>query len=585
MQVAWRTVIGTRQSALATCLIALGSCLLASCSEEGVAVPENKNEEPSNHQYYITLNVNNNPQSSTRGETNNDGSSTNGTLEGVENENIMTSATIYLCVNDEVKVTLPSDYVGELSSSNNSYQIRVAIDDINSLAELAGKKVQFLIVGNTDKFTYTLNKGGKPSETTFSLTSVGTTPIEDFGTDNKGKRLPLVNAKSYTVTIPQSSGVNAVDAVKAMFDRFTPTIAWWDVNEDWDSDSANKGAIVEMERAVGRFEFKDAARPGNDDNPLPTDPYVYKVPTVGVTDKLQIKLYSMQPFNVNSQSYLFRHTSAGTLEAANTTPILFNNERDNSDKDNYYNWIASPDWTTSGTFGKTATFLNPITVSSTNYSVTGTNGIIKIEDLEKRIKTETDGYYPWCYISENTIPSVDLMEDYQEVTVSGEKQMQPLVTQYATGVIFNFIVLGKDGKPLVYETPSSTESDIETASNYPEGVYNSTDHEGWIFIIDNNGKWIECEPVDISVIENGEAKTYKSFILNYIASIVHNNGTKKAEGKNFAPMYYGIVRNNTYQMTVRGVSGLPLPQDPRSMYLQLQVNVLPWNVRKNEFYF
>ena len=50
-------------------------------------------------------------------------------------------------------------------------------------------------------------------------------------------------------------------------------------------------------------------------------------------------------------------------------------------------------------------------------------------------------------------------------------------------------------------------------------------------------------------------------------------------------MYYGIVRNNVYQISINEIKNLPDPNDALTMYLQLSVKVKDWVKRKNGFNF
>lgn len=532
--------------------------LLVSCVTEDMGecpddIPGSKIPVP---EYYITINVINDTGSHTRAFTDNDkpGNSSSGELEGTSEETRIEDITLFLCVNNKVKHSFSAEYIDPLNGSNST-SARIRIPNINDLSDLAGEDVQFFLAANTSTFGFNLSENPEADETddvaeaVFNMTSFST-PIGDFGNDGKGKLMPLVSSEMVTINVPadlSASPDELIAAIKAMFVRDSGTIKWWDVlNEDEEP--------IHLERAVARIEYRDIDR--TSDASLPKEKHVYKIES---SPAVNLKLSSMQMYNVSSKSYMFKHTSAGDYNKAVEDLDLLQVEKGSiEDK---YNWVATPDWDFSGSepSKSTGNFLNSIDFNSgfaVDASNSGTyNSYITIEDLEKRSTSSETGFRPWCYVSENTIPSIELMQSFDS---NGDH----LVAKYATGVLFTFTILGQDGKtPLIYN---------ENENGYPAGVTNSPNKPYAIEIVDKQGKWIEVE------------RTGTNYYIKYMACILHN---KIMNGDKYAPMYYGVVRNNTYQMYVNSISKLPDPNEPKSLYLNLSVNIKEWQQRENGYDF
>lgn len=548
---------------LMTCLMTL-----ASCSSEEINLTEQPGEtvKPT---YTIRLNVKVPTENVTRSETDNSkpGDSSEGELAGTYAENSLVSANVYFCQNNKVKLALESSYVAPakdiISDSNGDYSIIIEIEDeLDNFEKLINasdpQTYQLFVVGNVKQEDntdlYNPNVDGDAikidsdlSVAVFSVSKADDDVIGDYGTS--GHIMPLVNAEEFTVTIPAGS---TTDVINQLFDRkeTSKNLAWWDVK---DQNSGN--AVLNLERAVARIEYSPLSDSDLKEYNQPK-PDVYYVPSVGNGKVLQLRLYSLTPFNVNKNSYLFRHTALGstlkawTEDAADDNRTLFGKEKGN----NGYNWVASSDWNWGAAtnafdlFGRL--FCNVLGFSketephTKTYNVEDGVGTILVSELEKRNKPTNDNYYPWCYVTENTLPATSFMTPEE-------------VTNYATGVAFKFVVLGNDGNPLVYN---------ENQDNYPNGVTNSTEVTGMIEIDSNkeNGyKWVRPEKD-----EKGH------FYLTYIAPIVHNDAQDYNDS--YPPMYYGVVRNNTYQIKVKSLNGLPFAEDPKSVFLKVEINVLSW---------
>ena len=553
----------------------LSSCVADKLDKEDEpdpVFPEEKEEV-----YYISIEVTTPSDTGTRSDTDNSkpGDSTDETEPGTADETKITSASIFLCSSDDKIVVklIADEEIPVPANGKTLLKAEVNKDKLNELAELAGKETRIYIVANETE-SFIGDHGFKGDVTagkaSFIVSDLDAYPLGKFGTS--GHIMPLSNAKQYVIDRLPIEGITSnstlyakTKAIKTLFTRASENLNWWDINN-----------VIDLERSVARIEFKDADRTSST-TPFPATPYVYPIKDMEV----KLELFSMQMFNVNPESYLFRHTNRGDAKkagSANATQ-LFGVEKDNTETDKIgtYNWIATPGWQYNSGWGKSnSDYLNKLTINEddeifeiVNGSATSTEALISIETLKSHITAtasnppSSDGYMPWCYVTENTLPSIDLMEPVDE---DGEL----LAATYATGVAFKFLVLDKDGKkPLEYSTMKE---------NYPSEVVNSITsqqamEEHWITITDPNGNWVDVKP------EGGK------YYLTYIACIVHNENASKDTDANFAPMYYAVVRNNTYQMSIKSVSSLPNPKDPKSLYLQLDINVKPWVVRDNEIEF
>ena len=499
--------------------------------------------------YFINLNVVTPSKAVTRSSTR-AGEDEVETIPGFTDENALVSAHVYFCTTDyKVLADFESDYVEPMDGNETS--IRIKVNGIEELTSLAGETVRVLIVGNKIKadgtalYSPAINRiAGKEDLTTatFPIPGVTSDPIGDFG--EAGFNLPLMSADYFQTIIPKpdsENGQTAEDVIKALFSRVTPSNAWWDVN--------GKSNRIKLERGVARIEFRGKVDAKvEEENMILEESYRYEVD--GFTD-LQVELTSMAPFNINKNCYLFHHTSAGSdLAWLNTSNELFGVENGKSDTFDGYNWIVSPWWTGSS---QKPELWNPVGINNYRYTVDGVDvtsaeGSIAIEELKDRARSTEltwegsakGGYHPWCYVSENTL--------YSTALINGTN-----VGEYATGVAFKFKVLDKTGAALTASTRSE---------DMPQGCKWSVTDSGLLEITDyETGNWVQLEA------EGGE------YYLTYIAYLIHN--VRNVGG----PMYIGVVRNNTYQISISKLAGLPNPREPRELNLVLEVNVLDWNKR------
>lgn len=527
--------------------------LLASCSNDKQPQEPGKTQ-PST--YYIVFNVNTPTETGTRSYTdNNQPSNSSDKFEtATPNESELSSAEIYICKDDVAVMKFTArkqDILSNTASGNHNITAEIKEEDLEKLTELIGSDVQFLIVANTyeTNLNHTFKTGENAKDAKFNLsTSVEDNPIGKFGAS--GLTMPLINSSECKVTALKNLQV----AGNRPEDKLAAVKSLFSVQNHWIIQT------IDLERAVARIEFKDSDRETGDLADL--DKYIFPIKDLSV----KLKLHSLQPFNVNPQSYLFRQTWDGNSNEAdrskNGPTSLLGKEKDNDNDNKKYNWIATPDWTKNGDkWNKnTSDYLNKLTIGEDSYSISGEGkGVVTIDDLKNNFEEEFKGYMPWCYVSENTLPSVDLMKQ-------ADNDGNPVVVSYATGVAFKFEVLDTDKKPLVYSSERSKyPAEITNSLNSPEG-------ENWITITDNYNQWIDVKP-------EKDSQGIYHYYITYVAPIVHN-APAVSSAENLAPMYYGVVRNNTYQMRINSITGIPLPQEPL-LYIQLDIRIKQWSIRRN----
>lgn len=532
--------------------------IAASCSDsDNQVVNPDENGTQTENALYITLTAAF-PAGTRAGEstTENGGSSSTGTEDGTAAESTITKAKIYFCdaTSGEVVVTLePSGAKGSITQpsgySSDTWKLKAKVE-LEELKQMAGKNMNMFVVGNYDRYTPGTaieGTGNGAMKATFSMATLETAPIGSY-TANTGNSLPLVNADVFNVDF---SGVTPAGDNDSDISAFLRAIhAIFDNNGELDLSNPTSSYVgskktLQLERSVARVDWKDGDRTTGKLNG-----YSECVYPLGDIDNHTLKLVKMQMFNVNKTSNLFRQAVGGTNEkATSTAATLLGFEKADASGTaivaDGYNWLSDPTWSygTDSWIKSTDNFLSPLTISGTGASKTWTiEGTPTTIETIKAHGTSTtpnqEGYYPWCYISENTIPNVDLMDPEDDSKLPAN----------ATGVAFTFQVCSDVNGTAVTGTSGESLRLIMPNSYYQDVPY-KTD----------------------------------GYYLTYYAYLKHNNASDINNKP--APMKYGVVRNNIYQIRVTSVDHLPNPNEPMDMYLELDVKVLPWQKRVNDFEF
>lgn len=563
--------------------LAASSSFWVSCTEDNAPAEIIDPSAPHPASMFLSLNISVPVEGATRTRsfTEDNGDSSDDVILGTTAESLIHSATLYFVDKQSGQIALQLEARRDIEApdEDGNTVLYAEIEDITTLtaSQIAGHTFYIYIVANSGEasFLHNFSDTGagnvlRPENAVFNVSNFSG-PVGLF--PSGGKTMPLVNNDySLEVTIPSDADPDVlISKVMGLFSDVHDNEAHWKINEN---------RAIQLERAVARLEYHDLeGRVSSSDTPTGTaasrdnkdlPPNTY---WVGSSMNVCLRLASLQPFNINRQAYLFRHGATGTTTAAAGQSTIFVTENGGGSS---YNWITNPDWSLSGTSWSkpevsSSGYLNPISVSETDYSVSGSDGLVTVETLETASNGQ-DSFHPFAYVMENTLPSVSLMANY---SASGS-DLVPLVTKYATGVAFRFLVLKNQTDPVTYDPdksgfPSEFDWSIETGE---------TDH---LQITDSEtGQWVDIPP---TVETDANGTSVKHYYLTYIAMMVHNDpqdaGYDPSADK-FAPMYYGVVRNNSYQITVRSITGLPLPRDPKTIFLQIDCKVADWKKRLDD---
>lgn len=540
--------------ALFTMFFALCTMLLLSgCVNDAVEEPVKSTVLPD--KVYIELNVTIPGSDATRSQTEENGGSSgdangkNKTEPGMGNESTIESATLYFY--QKVREGVIGNYLLSLNASNTPVnstinenpflKAEIKKDDVEKL--LLGQELYLFVVANTTN--YTTNSEGIDG----AILNFNDDYPKSVGT---GDYVPMVNYDYYEVDLSQVSD----------FENFVELL---DEGNIFNVSEKNNGEDLQLERCVARVDYKPTKLASNG-----VEANVYKL---GDYD-LYVKITGLQPFNIKQQSYLFRHTMAGTSEKSNygvdnnITPDLFGVERDSQNSgfsgvEGSYRWVADIDWgeklerlgyceqDNSYALPGGDYFNNqPKKNESGEYGLAGDN-YTKVDDENlKDLKNLEDGYYPLWYISENTLPSTAAM-------------MRGL----STGVAFRVILCKDDsGDPLLDSDISAENSSIEveaitSSSNFFNVKYNN-----------------EVKAIAEKLSDGSYAMTYWY--------MMEHNALTEAQGHEAGvmdAMQFAVVRNNIYKLSVSKFSGFPDPFDPNEpdepetgAAISVNVMVLPW---------
>ncbi|MCH5230067.1 MAG: fimbria major subunit [Muribaculaceae bacterium] len=552
-----KNIISENRGKLWLAMALIVSLVASGCQSRDLEEPDISDDKANT--FYISLNVKVNGQEETRGTTNDQGGSTDGTLGGTTLENTLNCAMLYFCDPStyEVVAEIEINGVGAPASSGE-YKLSKEVE-MEDIKDLAGKEHVLLVVGN---YSYapvhnmgkaTGNKGAK--DASISVDNIDALPIGDFGT--AGQLMTFVNVKPFTIDIFKDITGEEEEILDALRNLFTSQVD----NTVHMKDKESESRVIDLERAVARIDWRDLPREtavqgqaATEDKYLPA--YIHRLADPGVN----LKTYSLQVFNVNPSSYLFRHTSDGTkLSATYTNAGLWGTENSYTSGDKYV-WFVGNDWDGEA---KSVSFHSDLDESAVPYEIAAEedhDGKITIENLIKR--TPQDNHYPWRYVTENIVPDVYMMSDEN-------------LPKYATGVAFTFQLLGQDNTPL-------KPADLST-TNCPPGILKASTDAGdnTIRITNRSGEYREIE---YNEDEGGYVLTYYAFLKHNDASntVVTNSpedGSQATASSYPAPMKYGVVRNNIYQIHVKGISTLPFPEKPESFFLSVELKVLAWAKR------
>ncbi|MCH5235961.1 MAG: fimbria major subunit, partial [Muribaculaceae bacterium] len=540
------------------------------------------------------------------------------------------------------------------TSTSGSFGVGTFTDDDPLGAYMPGdaKEPHILPIANKEEFKVDLTKKGSPTDQTDS-------GILKFLEDN-------YSGSGYTV-VNGSERILDLSAVKENFGTF---------KED---ESANPK--VELERCVARVDFKPSRIKDAELSTSSNTVYLGdNILPVGVVKNLYAKMTSLQLINVSRSAYVFRHTSIGNNtkgylnDDLNGNPFGIENANSNYGQtssgnvtDFGYTWMADDDWDLKentylkeskekenweGPFAPNGAsnyaddtknyFMNQPT-KGTGESFfyvhpykgeENSNNVYGYRDVYTFNKKETNGdfkMHPWCYMTENTLPSTDAM-----------------IRGLSTGVAFNMMLTDKEGNPLTLENFKSEsaynsekdelqnelknleeqlealegvkdtelESQIEQKQQEIEDlekfVVGSLEQQGsskiYKLTIGNQECYAELrEDIKVAKTTSSEGDAFtrdgednegeeeekevvpehdivEGFVVTYYYFFRHNIEKDYKLGYT-GPMQFGVVRNNIYKLSVTALNDLPMPYDPsdpdepQNAYMSVELKVLAWAKR------
>lgn len=537
-------------------LTAIFAVWLNGCvSDEVTPTPNIEPDTPSS--FYLTLNVSLPSSGNSRSTTTDEGNSSDKPKEGRENENKITSAYIYIFNKADNKLLgyfyASGDDMIKTKASDAKYSLVAKIEDYQ-LLQMAGKELSLYVVANNGNMPQTyFNNEESLLEAKLNATALEAAPVKAFGTDGNGQECPMSNKKEFSIDLTkvklpdgESDDAKQSKLLEIIRGLFTDPLedkdgVLWDVSKK--VDGLYEGAeALELERSVARIDYK----PGKSASDLPDN--VYKLEGAKLDGRdVYLKIVSMQLFNISKEAFIFRHTAEGDLTAGEAAKKKAFGVENGYSSGTVYNWVYDTDWgyknnaeTENGALksGDTPYFLNqPQTEEITgsndyDWIVPGTKAYTTMEVLSEGPIIE--GYYPWYYVMENTLPSTDKMN-----------------LQLSTGIVFRVALCEMNGNLI-----TGTDSKRITLADYRYKV---------------------IQPSNANEKGNEPAGYY----LTYKYLIEHNRNKFGVIGEDGAiqdkaPMQIGIVRNNIYQISVSSFSNIPSPEEPDNFAIAVQVKVLPW---------
>lgn len=425
----------------------------------------------------------------------------------------------------------------ENTKSLSTAKILVDDEGFTGLSSLAGKKVNLLVVCNPDEISYNGSEGDDAGVANFNITSKNL--VQLFGDDNKGKILPMANAGVYELTSFEDITSNDPDEIITAIKRlFVPKGA----------ELVHELNPLDVERAVARFDLGS----------------VNTQYTVGGMDnELNLQMFAVAPFNVNNASYVARHVAGSDGTEAGENHFFL--ERETTANTFSYDWRIDPscNWDViSEKYTKEKAdpeenryYSSPLSVEkdeddNTKYFLKDEYAnFTTITDLTATGKNPIEGYYPWMYVTENTIPVSDMWSDEN-------------LPFYATGVAFKFLILDTEDNPLTFDSdkrPADITFNKENANDKSITIKNS------------KGEFVVVTPETVTV--GNDEKEY--YFLTYYGFIKHGEEAQT----------YSVVRNYVYQLSVASIGDLPQPEKPTSYFLALDIKILAWVKRDIEVEF
>lgn len=396
----------------------LAATALASCSDDSPVAPA---AAPDAEVYFsIDLSL---PSASegSRSSTNDDGTSSDGTLAATSEECAIKSMVLVFTSADDNK-TLLYTLIGESSikadaSDNTRYTASTSLKLSTVTEAIAGKTVNLYVLANPlpGPFGDLIGGSFSPKDAAYTVATLDAVQLDKLGA------LPMSNAERYTL-----SGLTDTELAKHLTTS-DPLILNDYCSLTTDNSQLTTPRPVLLERCVARVDYKDRDRTDG------TAAHTYPLGKSGYT----VKIESMQLINISKSMYCLRHTSEDGINA-----VLFGKEQPAS-----------------------------VFVMDTDAAIKRTGngtGIDFLTSEELKLTTDnspltTDNYFFWKYIPENTLPS----ENSQIQGYTTGVKFHARITGTPEGVDID----GADPITINYQGESITVNHSPASGSNPAGYY------------------------------------------------------------------------------------------------------------------
>lgn len=564
-------------------LSALAVCLTA-CNDDigtGSNVPAEESEGIY-LKFALDLPSGSGSRSKTDTEENEDyGSSSDGTEVGKDRENRISQ--IMLVFTDENNKYLTSTNVTSVSpttSTENEYVITIPperLADYVSTEENPNRTANVYAYCNPTPELRALAGAAEGSEQVADFVEqIHTITDSENASVWQDNKFLMSNAVKHEITLPKS----------------------W--NENLSSGNPFPIGKIKVERSVARFDYKAI----HDDNKyVVRDNLESKKEESEKNPGIYIQLTDVALINMSKSFYYLRRVSA---DGQNKNAIIcgvetVNNYVVDTDAAEKAQYTTLADWTEKNTHF----FYNLEKPNTWQWTSLATiSG--KEEDNWGSEPDEEEGYHIWRYAIENTIP-----DDNDGSTEHNTLQKNGITT----GVVFRAkIGIDEDYK-----------GDVKWNSDDPIYVFRNVLYGNWEAVGDyakNNSSsevayaYNAVEAGDYDYEEAGFTEYTPNADGNHYAYYYYwnrhndngNNGQSGKEDPVMGPMEFAVVRNNVYKLSVEAIYRFGYPEgetpdpetpdeeDPKEdpgpdpepdpeVFLKVNVQVLPWVVRKNEISF
>lgn len=461
---------------------------------------------------------------------------------------------------------------------------------------------------------------------------------EHFGSDNTGRNASIWASRSFLMS-NYSIAVRDLPGSLADWSQYNSASRAFNLSTDnggaVNNSSTNDRGAIKVERSVARLDFKDGSGSSN----------TYAISEADGSNLMKVQLVRMGLVNMSNKFYYLRHMAANNNGAAATDITLLDEES----KTNYVMDVDASDKRNDigGDYNKLhGMFEYPLfsdygTIDDRTRSQWDNwfiSDVLNSENMDKGGE-----YHVWRYITENTVPAVAQQKAAYSTGVvfkgkllagdnlnnpeddllkaingtydkSGDYVYQVAETSYPILFLFqNQLYVGFENGVKKSDEYKGESSAIWRAVNEKLTIEGETEAHSPAEYYEELMTAVGAKlGVDDALAKFRKAATAAGFTL-YQASTGDKDGSgyyfyyyywirhrNNSDNNTMGPMEFATVRNNVYKLSVTKISKIgypriqdnnPDPVDPEDpdetseRYITVEVEVLPWVVRKNDIEF